>query len=822
LASYCASAGGEVTVNVDFKNVTGTQQMAFGTNELTSHVAESTVASEYLNEINTQYCRVWFGGGNHPGPQAWDWSGLDRDLEVVCEAGAKPMVCFAGLPDWMNDDENYPHGDGHRSTWNHPRDHEEWGQYCVSIVQHCEQLATARGWPGVEQWLWEVWNEPDNYYVSGGWSEQEFSALYAAAATALRNAYPDIRVGGPATDHGSRKFILPLLDHGHDIQFISWHKYGALDYPDDDGVFHKPSWEYLHETRLFGAAEDDGDVFVKQWIENRRPGEGILSVCGEVNLNAYCCGTDKRIWGEVWEGACDGGSRAGEPCSIDADCPGGDCPVERDEMIIAWYASMLRHMIRNGTDIEMFYVGTDKHWPNFGLFFGIGPAEGLRSPAFFSKRLFSTAAPQGSLIVASDISGSDDVEVFATRIGLLYKHVILINKTPVDTPVTLDVAGTTVTGGTWYTCDSATYAQYLEHVADLGPTAPLNRTTGIRGDPAPAGNRQSITLRGYTVRVLEIDEGDDPDSDADDVLNLFDNCRHTANPQQADADRDGVGDACDQCPDTLPDRLMSTTGCATTTVDFDRDGDVDMNDFAHFQACMTGGGHIQDDIDCADARIDDDNDVDAEDMAAFQQCLSGDGIRAAPDCLDPPTIALSPGALTQQVRRGEIPLNSTFVIANGANGILSYEISDDADWIRTVPDHGHVIDASAEITVIYSTLALDVGSYSATINVDAFGATNTPQPVTVELIVQPPLFARADFDRDGDVDMEDFGRFQACYSGAGVPQQDPDCQPARLDEDDDVDADDWTRFMQCLQGAGVIVDTLCDGYRVFNSSIAAY
>ena len=44
-----------------------------------------------------------------------------------------------------------------------------------------------------------------------------------------------------------------------------------------------------------------------------------------------------------------------------------------------------------------------------------------------------------------------------------------------------------------------------------------------------------------------------------------------------------------------------------------------------------------------------------------------------------------------------------------------------------------------------------------------------------------------DFDGDGDVDMSDFGRFQACYTGQGIPQNHPNCTSALLDEDADVD-----------------------------------
>jgi thrombospondin 2/3/4/5 len=56
-----------------------------------------------------------------------------------------------------------------------------------------------------------------------------------------------------------------------------------------------------------------------------------------------------------------------------------------------------------------------------------------------------------------------------------------------------------------------------------------------------------------------------------------------------------------------------------------------------------------------------------------------------------------------------------------------------------------------------------------------------------------------DFDRDGDVDQADFGRFQLCLSGP-VAQLDPACAGARLDADSDVDSADLTLFLNCVSG----------------------
>lgn len=71
------------------------------------------------------------------------------------------------------------------------------------------------------------------------------------------------------------------------------------------------------------------------------------------------------------------------------------------------------------------------------------------------------------------------------------------------------------------------------------------------------------------------------------------------------------------------------------------------------------------------------------------------------------------------------------------------------------------------------------------------------------------LYAPADFDLDGDVDLVDFGRFQRCMTGRSLPQDDPDCQMARLDPDDDVDQDDLAIFLGCMSGANVPADPYC-------------
>jgi hypothetical protein len=79
--------------------------------------------------------------------------------------------------------------------------------------------------------------------------------------------------------------------------------------------------------------------------------------------------------------------------------------------------------------------------------------------------------------------------------------------------------------------------------------------------------------------------GGPPDSDHDGVPDAVDNCPHVANPDQADADRDGVGDACDNCPTTANPAQIDSNGngvgdeCETGPApDADGDGVPDATD----------------------------------------------------------------------------------------------------------------------------------------------------------------------------------------------------------------------------------------------------
>ncbi len=125
---------------------------------------------------------------------------------------------------------------------------------------------------------------------------------------------------------------------------------------------------------------------------------------------------------------------------------------------------------------------------------------------------------------------------------------------------------------------------------------------------------------------------DQADSDGDGLPDVIDNCPRHFNPDQFDGDGDGVSDACDECPDTIIGAPVHGTGCPWLVPgDFDRDGDVDGNEVQLFASCAAGPAIplLQN---CAFVDFDRDGDGDLNDFGRLQVCFSGQDQPADPDC----------------------------------------------------------------------------------------------------------------------------------------------------------------------------------------------
>jgi hypothetical protein len=148
----------------------------------------------------------------------------------------------------------------------------------------------------------------------------------------------------------------------------------------------------------------------------------------------------------------------------------------------------------------------------------------------------------------------------------------------------------------------------------------------------------------------------------------------------------------------------------------------------------------------------------------------------------------------------------TFVVANGGNSTLNYQIQESLGWLAVSPTQGSCTDEADTITINFSTAGLALGNHTGLITVSSPEAPNETRTITVNLQVDtvPP-----DFDRDTDVDVSDFGQLQNCLTAAGTPQTSPDCAMMKLDSDDDVDQADVELFLACVSGPDNLANPYC-------------
>ena len=177
------------------------------------------------------------------GKPIYDWTITDKLFDNFKATHIRPMVEIGFMPEALS-----PHPEPYRHSfpkggnndlftgWSYPpKDYAKWRALIVAYVTHLKERYGA----AIDQWQWEVWNEPDIGYFHG--SVEDYEKLYDITTGAIRQVLPKASVGGPGvTGGGDNKHFLQLfLEHcahgtnadsgkpGAPLDFISYHPKGS-------------------------------------------------------------------------------------------------------------------------------------------------------------------------------------------------------------------------------------------------------------------------------------------------------------------------------------------------------------------------------------------------------------------------------------------------------------------------------------------------------------------------------------------------------------------------------------------------------------------
>ncbi len=197
-------------ITVDFQNIIGKIKPVHGFNNAARKTGYGELLADFV-DLHPPVIRLhdtcgFYGGAHYvdipnvfpnfdadPENEAsYDFALTDAYIQPLIEAGMQVMyrlgVTIEHAPKKYH---VYP-----------PKDPEKWANICEHVVRHYND-----GWCNGHNWdiqYWEIWNEPDGLHPNiepngppmWNGTAEEYYRLYTLTANKIKNAHPDVKVGG--------------------------------------------------------------------------------------------------------------------------------------------------------------------------------------------------------------------------------------------------------------------------------------------------------------------------------------------------------------------------------------------------------------------------------------------------------------------------------------------------------------------------------------------------------------------------------------------------------------------------------------------------
>jgi Glycosyl hydrolases family 39 len=135
-----------------------------------------------------QHIFGWGALNPEPSPGRYDWSTLDRRMELIRSTGGTPVITLCCAPDWMKG------GRPGETDWRRLEEAPAPGHYRDFAAL---AAAVARRYRDVR--YFQVWNELKGFWSDAlnRWDYAAYTRLYNAVYDALKAVDPSLQVGGP-------------------------------------------------------------------------------------------------------------------------------------------------------------------------------------------------------------------------------------------------------------------------------------------------------------------------------------------------------------------------------------------------------------------------------------------------------------------------------------------------------------------------------------------------------------------------------------------------------------------------------------------------
>ena len=328
-------------------------QLRYGLNEADSwwYFARGTERERIWareRDLNTQLIRIFAFDKNAPEP-ILDWPNFRSYIQAVINVGATPMITLAKF----------------RRPFDDPRAVRWFAEQCSELAWSCTQE-----WGGetVRDWLWCIWNEPNNEWIGGGITFEQYRDVYEHTARAIvRSLRPWLgtqtpRIGGPATegfDPFWRDWVWRFLNEVDSslIGFVNWHYYADWRNEGEEGA---PDSESQHRDLMMAQT---AEYRVRaQSVSMLLKDPAIWNICGEWNSHSHYLPRVRARFNQSMFGA-------------------------------AYGVSTLLQLMRGGAHAEILWTGTDNECG-----YGVLDPKGEPTPLFYAKQLCCRYVREGDLL----------------------------------------------------------------------------------------------------------------------------------------------------------------------------------------------------------------------------------------------------------------------------------------------------------------------------------------------------------------------------------------------------------------------------------------